>query len=1093
MAYLKSKIKKMFKNLPEKLSYPDLEKEVLKFWEENEIFDKTLELRKDAPYFTFYEGPPTVNGKPGIHHMMARTIKDAICRYKTMRGFYVRRQAGWDTHGLPVEIQVEKELGIKDKSEIPNYGIDKFNKACRDLVYRNIDMAEGWRTLTTRMGYWVNLDEAYITCTNNYVESVWWALKQYFDKGLIYRGFKVVPQSPTIATPLSSHELSQGYKDVQDPSCFLKTKVLESSINEIVGAELLIWTTTPWTLLGNVATAVGEKIDYVLVKNIRKTKELVEEFTLVLAKDRTSVLEGEVEILKEFKGTELLGTVYEAILPFAPINRKETPNALTIIAGDFVTTDNGSGIVHLAPAFGEDDYRMSQSYNLPFIQHVTPDGHIRDGYGEFTGRAIKNFTYEDHKEEGVDKDVVIYLKKTFKNYRTTNDYLHSYPHCWRTGNPIMYYARESWFIKSPEYKADLIKLNKEINWQPPEVGAGRFGNWLEEVKEWSLSRDRFWGSPLPLWVNEEDENDIIAVGSIAELKEGKYKMPDGSLVPLDESGEEIDLHRPFVDNVVFERNGKTYNRTPEVIDVWFDSGAMPFAQLHYPFENKELFDKSFPADFIAEGIDQTRGWFYTLHNISTALFGKPAYKNIVVNELILDKNGVKMSKSLGNTIDPFEVMDSLGADAVRWYLFVNNPPWKTTLFSTEDIAKTVISDFFRSLTNTYAFFTLYANIDGFTGNEELIPVSDRPEIDKWIISRSNSVLKEFIELMDAYELTKAHRLIQEFSINELSNWYIRRNRRRFWKGKIDKDKIAAYQTLKEVLLNILSMSASTAPFLSENLYLRLRTENDPISIHLCELPTPNDNLIDEDLERRMDIAQKIVFLSRSLREKENIKTRQALKRILVPVMNEVQKNDIISVEKIILEEINVKNIEFVTEETSNIISRKAKGNFRNLGKRYGKTTNLVANAIKDISNEDIINLEKGESLTLKLNDFDAEINFEDIEILSEDIKGWSVASEQGITVALDTELTQELINEGISREFVNRIQNLRKDLGFEVTDRITILYYASEKINEALEAEKVYICNETLSLSINFKVNIEDANEVEILDEKLLIKIEKQN
>ncbi len=1093
MAYLKSKLKKMYKNLPEKLSYPDLEQDVLKFWEENEIFNKTLELRKDAPYFTFYEGPPTVNGKPGIHHMMARTIKDAICRYKTMRGYYVRRQAGWDTHGLPVEIQVEKELGIKDKSEIPNFGIDKFNKACRELVYRNIDMAEGWRTLTTRMGYWVNLDEAYITCTNEYIESVWWALKQYFDKGLIYRGFKVVPQSPTIATPLSSHELSQGYKDVQDPSCFLKTKLLESKISEIVGSEILIWTTTPWTLLGNVATAVGEDIDYVQVKNVRKTKELVEEFTLVLAKERISVLEGEVEILNEFKGSELIGTVYEAILPFAPIDRNETPNALTIIAGDFVSTDNGSGIVHLAPAFGEDDYRMSLVHNLPFIQHVTPDGHIREGYGEFSGRAIKNFTYEDHKEEGVDKDVVIYLKKTFKNYRTTNDYLHSYPHCWRTGNPIMYYARESWFIKSPEYKADLIKLNKEINWQPPEVGSGRFGNWLEEVKEWSLSRDRFWGSPLPLWVNEDDENDIIAVGSIAELKEGKYKMPDGSLVSLEESGEEIDLHRPFVDHVVFERNGKKFYRVPEVIDVWFDSGAMPFAQLHYPFENKELFEKSFPADFIAEGIDQTRGWFYTLHNISTALFNKPAYKNIVVNELILDKNGVKMSKRLGNTIDPFEVMDNLGADAVRWYLFVNNPPWKTTLFNTDDIAKTVISDFFRSLTNTYAFFTLYANIDDFTGNEDFIPINERPEIDKWIISRSNSVLSQFIELMDAYELTKAHRLIQEFAINELSNWYIRRNRRRFWKGKIDKDKIAAYQTLKEVLVNILTMSASTAPFLSENLYLRLRTENDPISIHLYDLPNPDKSLIDVDLERRMDIAQKIVFLSRSLREKENIKTRQALKRILVPVMNEIQKNDIISVEKIILEEINVKSIEFVTEETSNVISRKAKGNFRSLGKRYGKTTNLVANAIKDLSNEDIINLEKGDTLTLKLKDFDAEITFEDIEILSEDIKGWSVASEHGITVALDTELTQELINEGISREFVNRVQNLRKDLGFEVTDRIVISYNATEKINDALVSEKEYICNETLSLNIEFDENLQEANEVEILDEKLLIKIEKQN
>lgn len=1092
MAYLKSKTKKMFENLPEKLSYPELEKEVLKYWEENGIFNKTLELRKDAPYFTFYEGPPTVNGKPGIHHIMSRAIKDAICRYKTMRGFYVRRQAGWDTHGLPIEIQVEKELGIKDKSEIPNYGIDKFNKACRDLVYRNIDMAEGWKTLTSRMGYWVDLDEAYITCTNNYIESVWWALKQYFDKGLIYRGFKVVPQSPTIETPLSSHELSQGYKDVQDPSCFLKTKVVESKVNEIIGAEILVWTTTPWTLLGNVSTAVGEDIDYVLVRNIRKQKEITEEFKLVLAKARLSVLDGEYEILKEFKGSEIVGTVYEQILPFAPIDRNETPNALTIIAGDFVSTENGSGIVHLAPAFGEDDYRMSLVHNLPFIQHVDPSGHIREGYGEFTGRAIKNFTYEDHTEEGVDKDVVIYLKMTNKNYRTTNDYLHSYPHCWRTGNPIMYYARESWFIKSPEYKDDLIRLNKEINWQPPEVGAGRFGNWLEEVKDWSLSRDRFWGTPLPLWVNEDDKEDIIAIGSIEELKKGLYKKSDGTFVPVAECGEEIDLHRPFVDNIYFQQDGKTYKRVHEVIDVWFDSGSMPFAQMHYPFENKELFEKSFPADFIAEGIDQTRGWFYTLHNISTALFNKPAFKNIVVNELILDKNGVKMSKRLGNTIDPFEVMDNLGADAVRWYMFVNNPPWKTTLFNVEDIARTVISDFFRSLTNTYAFFTLYANIDGFTGNEEYINVNERPEIDKWIISRVNSVLKEYIELMDAYELTKAHRLVQSFAINELSNWYIRRNRRRFWKGKIDKDKISAYQTLKEVMLNILSMSASTAPFLSENLYLRLRNENEPISIHLLDFPTPNEMLIDRDLERRMDLAQRIVFLSRSLREKENIRTRQALKRILVPVMNQQQKEDINSVEHIILEEINVKAIEFVSEETSNVISRKAKGNFRNLGKRYGKQTNIVANAIKDLTNEQIIELEKGATLKIQVQDLEAEVTFEDIEIMSEEIKGWSVASEQGLTVALDTELTQELINEGISREFVNRVQNLRKDLGFEVTDRISISYNANDIIKQAIDAEKDYICNETLAISLEFYENLSDSTELDILDEKLLLNLKKQ-
>lgn len=1083
----------MFKNLPEKFTYPELEEEILKYWEENSIFEKSLEARKDAPYYTFYEGPPTVNGKPGIHHVLSRTIKDAICRYKTMRGYYVRRQAGWDTHGLPIEIQVEKELGIKDKSEIPTFGIDKFNKACRDLVYRNIEMSEGWKTLTNRMGYWVDLDSAYITCTNEYVESVWWALKQFFDKGYIYRGFKVVPQSPTIQTPLSSHELSQGYKDVQDPSCFLKTPILESNIKEIIGAEILVWTTTPWTLLGNVATAVGEDIDYVLVKNVRKSKEGIEEFKLVLAQARLSVLDGEIEVLKEFKGSELIGTRYEQILPFAKIDINENPKALTIIAGDFVSTENGSGIVHLAPAFGEDDYRMSLVHNLPFVQHVDPSGHIVDGYGEFSGRAIKNFTYEDHTEEGVDKDVVIYLKKTGKNYRTTNDYMHSYPHCWRTGNPIMYYARESWFIKSPEYKSDLIKLNKEINWQPPEVGAGRFGNWLEEVKDWSLSRDRFWGTPLPLWVNENDPSDIIAVGSIEDLKQGLYRKEDGSFIPVADCGIEIDLHRPFVDNVFFKKNDNTYKRVHEVIDVWFDSGSMPFAQFHYPFENKDLFEKSFPADFIAEGIDQTRGWFYTLHNIATALFNKPAFKNIVVNELILDKNGVKMSKRLGNTVDPFEVMNKLGADAVRWYMFVNNPPWKTTLFNTEDIAKTVISDYFRSLTNTYAFFSLYANIDGFTGNEETINVNERPEIDKWIISRVNSTLKEYIELMDAYELTKAHRLVQSFAINELSNWYIRRNRRRFWKGKIDKDKVSAYQTLKEVMINVLAMSASTAPFLSENLYLRLKNDSDPISIHIMELPQPNVDVIDLDLERRMDLAQKIVFLTRSLREKENIRTRQALKRILVPVLNEMQKNDISSVESIILEEINVKKIEFVSEETSNVIHRKAKANFRELGKRFGKQTNLVANKIKDISNNDIIELEKGNNITFYIDDLVAEISFDDIEILSEEIKGWSVASESGITVALDTELTQELINEGISREFVNRIQNLRKESGFEVTDRIIINYYCVENLKDTIEAEKVYICNETLANEIIFVENKAELIEIELLDDKIFVKIEKNN
>jgi len=1086
----------MFKPLPDKFTYPQLEEEILKFWDDNEIFDKTLEKGKDSPYFTFYEGPPTVNGKPGLHHMMARTIKDSICRYKTMQGYYVRRQAGWDTHGLPVEIQIEKKLGIKNKNEIETFGIDKFNQVCKDSVYENIEMGEGWRTLTKRMGYWVDLDSAYITCTNDYIESVWWALKQFFDKGLIYRGFKVVPQSPTIETPLSSHELSLGYKDVKDPSCFLKLKLIDSKKESLIGKQIMVWTTTPWTLFANVALAVGVDVDYVLVFNKRvhkQTKEENEDY-LIIAEARLSVLDGDYEIIEKFKGSDLIGSRYNQILPYVDLNLGEHPNGLSIVSGDFVTTEDGTGIVHIAPAFGVDDYELSKENNLPFVQPVTPNGHLTDDCGEFSGRAIKNFVYDDHKEEGVDKDTVIKLKQLDKIYRSTNDYLHSYPHCWRTDNPIMYYARESWFIKSPEYKDDLVRLNDEINWQPKEVGSGRFGNWLKEVKEWSLSRDRFWGTPLPLWVNEEDPEDIMACGSIEDLCKGLYVFDDGREVPVKESGVEIDLHRPFVDNVIFRIDGKKYKRVHEVIDVWFDSGSMPFAQMHYPFENEELFAKSFPADFIAEGIDQTRGWFYTLHNISTALFGKPAFKNIVVNELILDKNGVKMSKSKGNSVDPFKAMDRLGADAVRWYLFVNNPPWRTTLFNEDDITKTVISDFFRSITNTYAFFTLYANIDGFDGNEDLVDFDDRPEIDKWILSRINSILKFYKEQMDEYELTKAHRAIQTFAINELSNWYIRRNRRRFWKGEKDSDKIAAYQTLREVLMKLVSMMSPLAPFLAESLFQRLRLDSDSLSIHLSNLPDVDEHLIDLNLENKMEIAQKIVNLSRSLREKERIRTRQPLKRILLPIHNKDEQNDILSVGDIIKEEINVKEIEFVSDTTSNIVSRSAKPNFKILGKKYGKQTNIVANFIRAFNNDQILELERGQSIIFdfKVGEDNkvAEITFDDIEVMSEDIQGWLVATDQGVTVALDTELTKELVDEGIVREFINRVQNLRKDSGFEVTDRINIEYSAPESVIAAVESMYEHIANETLAMNITFNSNA-SGHEIELLEEKINIDIIK--
>jgi isoleucyl-tRNA synthetase len=1082
----------MYKPLADKFTYPGLENDVLKFWDDKKVFEQTLEERKDSPYFTFYEGPPTVNGKPGIHHMMARTIKDSICRYKTMQGFYVRRQAGWDTHGLPVEIQVEKELGIKNKQELEEFGIEKFNKACRDLVYKNIEMSEGWKWLTKRMGYWVNLDEAYITCTNEYIESVWWALSQYFKKDLIYRGFKVVPQSPTIETPLSSHELSLGYKDVRDPSCFIKPKITDSPVNDIIGSRFLVWTTTPWTLFGNVALAVGEKIDYVHVKNTRKIKDEEQVDLIVMAEALLHTLDGEYEIIGKYKGSELIGSRYEQLLPYAKIDLEEHPKGLSVIGGDFVSTENGSGIVHLAPAFGEDDYRMSLEHNLPFLQPVTPNGHMTEDMGEFAGRAIKNFTYDDnHSEEGVDKDVVIWLKYNDKIYRSTNDYLHSYPHCWRTGNPIMYYARDSWFIRSSQYKESLVGLNKTINWQPPEIGAGRFGNWLEDVKDWSLSRDRFWGTPLPIWVNENDKEDFFCIGSIEELRAGHYEDENGHLTHMEEITD-VDLHRPFVDNVIFKRDGKTYRRTHEVIDVWFDSGSMPFAQMHYPFENKELFEKSFPADFIAEGIDQTRGWFYTLHNIATAIFDRPAYKNIVVNELILDKKGVKMSKKLGNTVDPFKIMEEIGADAVRWYLFVNNPPWKTTLFNQEDMARTVISDFFRSLTNTYAFFTLYANIDGFDGTEKKIPVSERAEIDRWILSRINSVLKEFTDFMNAYELTKAHRLLQEFVRNELSNWYIRRNRRRFWKGEKDEDKISAYQTLRNVMMNVISMMAPTAPFLAEDLFQRLRSEDDPISIHTSLLPKYDEKLIDEDLERRMDKAQRIVFLARSLREKSKIRGRQPLKRILVPVLSSQEKEDVNSISDIVVEEINVKAIEFISDETSDVIVKKIKPDFKALGKKHGKQTNNIAQKIRGFGVEEISIIESGNPVILDIDGNNVEVISEDVEIYSEDIEGWSVASERGVTIALDTEITKELEQEGFAREFVNRIQNLRKEHGYEVTDRINIIANASAVGIESLKAMKDYIKGETLCDIMEFTDdNLHGGKHLDLESEKVLVNIRK--
>jgi isoleucyl-tRNA synthetase len=1054
----------MFEPLPDVLSYPKLEESVLDYWERNNVFERSQQAREGASTFSFFEGPPTVNGKPGIHHVLARTIKDSICRYKHLRGYLVRRQAGWDTHGLPVELSAEKELGITDKSQIEVLGVEKFNAACKDIVYRNISMDNGWRTLTRRMGHWLDLDHAYITCTNEYIESVWWALKQYFDKGLIYKGYKVVPQSPTLGTPLSSHELSQNYKEVKDANVYLKLRLVSSPVAALEGASIIVWTTTPWTLFANVALAVGPEITYVLVRNTRVVSEQPVDETLLLAESRLGILDGEYEVLGHYKGSEIVGSVYEQIFTDISLDAQQHPNVLHVLPGAFVTTSDGSGVVHIAPAFGQDDFELSKQHNLPVPQPVTADGHFTSDLKEFAGRAVKTFTYADHKEDGADRDIVKALKIANKVYKASFDYLHSYPHCWRTDNPVIYYARDSWFIKSPQYRDQLVELNKLINWYPPEIGEGRFGNWLEEVKEWSISRDRYWGSPLPIWISE-DGTDMFAVGSIQELSAGLYEAENGELIPVASCGKDIDLHRPFVDKVVFVKDGRTYRRTREVVDVWFDSGSMPFAQFHYPFENKELFEQSFPADFIAEGIDQTRGWFYTLHNISTALFGKPAYRNVVVNDLVLDKRGQKMSKSKGNTVDPFDVMDRFGSDAVRWFLMSSSPVHKPKLWNEDDIAKTVIADFFRSFTNTFEFFVLYANVDGFSLDDERISVQDRPEIDRWIVSRLHTTIKQYMEAMDSYDLTKGCRIVQEFVIEDVSNWYVRRNRRRFWKGEYDADKRAAFQTLHEVLLRVAEMIAPVAPFLSESIFLRLQPTLNQLSVHCIILQTCDDSVIDNDLENRMKQAQGIVSLARSLREKAKIKTRQPLRRILLPVDSPAMRRQLQTVEDIIKEEINVKEIEYVSDDT-NIVRRSAKPNFKIIGKKYGDGTQLVAQAIKTLTHDMVRKLEQTSVLALTIDDKTVQIDFEDVEIISEDIEGWLVASDSGLTVALDTELDEHLIREGLAREFVSRLQKIRKESGYDVTDRVAVLYHADNETSAALESMRSYIGMETLAESL---------------------------
>ncbi|MGA2622301.1 MAG: isoleucine--tRNA ligase [Bacteroidota bacterium] len=1061
----------MFKELTDKINYSELEKGILKFWEDQKIFEQSVSSRDGKPGFTFYEGPPTANGRPGIHHVMSRTLKDLVCRYKTMRGFQVHRKAGWDTHGLPVEIEVEKSLGFKHKEDIVRYGVARFNEECRKSVWK---YKADWEEMTRRMGYWVDLKDPYITFENNYIESIWWALKQFFDKGLIYKGYKVQPYCPRCETPLSSHEVALGYDDVKDVSVYVKMNV---------GGEedtyFLVWTTTPWTLISNVALAVHPDVDYVKIEHKGEK--------LILAEARLAALEGEYTVLERFKGSSLAGKGYERLFNYHPVKEK----AFYVVEADFVTTEDGTGIVHMAPAYGEDDYQMGRKYGLPTIHPVNKSGEFGPEVTDFAGKFVKD----------ADTDIIRNLKERHLLYKKET-IVHSYPHCWRCDTPLLYYARESWYIATTKYAQRMIELNKTIHWYPPEVGTGRFGNWLEENKDWSLSRDRFWGTPLPIWVCEKcgDQKCIGSIGELEQVSGIKFQVSGkegiANLKPETSNLKRLDLHKPFVDEITWSCTcGGIMRRTPELIDVWFDSGAMPFAQWHYPFENKKLIDsgEQHPADYICEGIDQTRGWFYSLHAISSFLFDRPAFKNIIVNELILDKDGQKMSKSRGNTVDPIKILDKYGADTTRWYLVTTSPPWRPTLFD-EDGLTEVQRKFLGTLLNTYAFFALYANIDGFTYSENPVPLRERPEIDRWIISSLHSLIRNYVQAMDGYDVTKAARAVSDFTIDQLSNWYVRRNRRRFWKNEQGGNKTSAYQTLYECLTTVTKLMAPFAPFLAEKIYLNLNsvTGKEPFgSVHLAAIPEIDISTVDEDLESRMEKAQRIVSLARAIRNKSNLKVRQPLMRVIIPVSSERGKEAIKRMEDVILDEINVKQIEFVDDD-SGIVQKRAKPNFKTLGPKHGKSVQAVAGAIKGFGPGEIRSLEKDGQLTIPVNGSQVLITKEDVDILHEDIKGWLVESDDELTVALDTTLTEELIQEGFAREFVNRIQNMRKDAGFDVTDRVRVYYKGNERLERAFTTFGSYIRNETLALELGPSYRPGDHSaELDINGENCLITIER--
>ena len=1147
------------------LNLPQINKEVLNEWDENDLFSKSMTEREGAPSFVFFEGPPSANGMPGIHHVMARSIKDTFCRFKTMKGFQVKRKAGWDTHGLPVELGVEKKLNITKEDIGKKISVDDYNRNCREEVMK---YTKEWTELTRKMGYWVDLDNPYITYENSYIETLWWLLKQLYNKGLLYKGYTIQPYSPAAGTGLSSHELNQPgcYRDVKDTTAVAQFRMLDPK-PEMTGwgtPYFLAWTTTPWTLPSNTALCVGPKIDYVAVRSYNSYSG--EPITVVVAKallnahfnaagaelPLDSYKQGDkvvpYEVVAEYKGTDLVGMHYEQLFPWVkPVVKegdeiKVSNDGFRVIPGDYVTTEDGTGIVHIAPTFGADDAFVAKAAGIPSLFMVNKKGETRpmvdftgkfwtideldeefvkncvnvEEYSKYAGAYVKNaydpaYTVDGRfdekaaaKAETLDVVLCISLKQQNKVFKIEK-HVHNYPHCWRTDKPVLYYPLDSWFVRASQMKERMSELNKTITWKPESTGTGRFGKWLENLNDWNLSRSRYWGTPLPIWTSEDGEAKCI--GSIAELYDEIEKAvaagvmasnpyKDKGFVPGDYSREnydKIDLHRPYVDDIkLVSDSGKVMTRELDLIDVWFDSGAMPYAQIHYPFENKEALDNRtiYPADFIAEGVDQTRGWFYTLHAIGTMVFDSVAYKTVISNGLVLDKNGDKMSKRLGNAVDPFGTIENYGSDALRWYMITNSAPWDNLRFN-EDGVKEVTRSFFGKLYQTYSFFTMYANVDGFTFAEPEIPVSERPELDRWIISALNTLAKNVNNCLNDYEPTKAGRLIQEFVIDNVSNWFVRLSRKRFWGSDMSADKLSAYQTLYTCLETVARLMAPIAPFYADRLYQDLTSVTGratATSVHLAQYPECDDACVDSELEYRMELAQKISSMVLALRKKEQLIVRQPLQKIAIPTTDEVMKARIEAVKALILSEVNVKELEFV--EGDGILVKKIKCNFRTLGKKFGKLMKSVNAAVTEMSQEQIAELEKNGTITLQVEGTDALIELADVEIFSEDVPGWTVANEGALTVALDVEVTDELRREGIAREVIKKIQAMRKDSGLEITDRIAVTVSRNAGSNEAVQQFGEYISNQVLADSLTLCDSV-DGEAVELDGFSINVAIEK--